>query len=421
MMYRFFCFLLFWSTLFLQDSIDGVVAVVGEQSILRSTVIQNAKMLALQSGVDFAHNPEEFSFVLDQSLEVLINQNVVFCEAEKDTLIVISESEVSSALDRYVEGLVSELGSEERLEAEVGKSLRQFRNETREDVYKNLLFEKYQQNFVQNIGVTRSEVENFYIDFQDSIPPNPSSTNYSLIEIPVEPGVKAKNSTISFLSDLVDSLRSGANFADFARLYSDDLGSAQSGGELGYIRRGLLVKEFEEVAFGLGIDEISEPFKSPFGYHIVQLIERHGEKINVRHILRNIRPTEEDRQIALDEIRKIYHFIKEKPSSFDSLATLYSLKYENLSRIYGWTIDNNIHPVVLDNLHVLSPSTLSYPFELDNGSFVLAYVYDRKKSSKPTLENSWGFIENLTLQHKIQSSFNDKINELKLGIYIKVF
>ncbi|MBC8213434.1 MAG: peptidylprolyl isomerase [Candidatus Marinimicrobia bacterium] len=409
------------SFLFLQENVDRVLAVVGENSILKSDVIQSAQQLARQSGVGVDPSSEQYSFLTEQALEFLINQNVVFEIAEKDTLVVVSGEEVSSALDRYVGGLVAEIGSEELLEGAIGKSIRQFKNESRDDVYKNLLFEKYQQKFMQQIGITRPEVATFYNEYQDSLPPSPATVNYSLIEIPILPGVAAKQNSLNFLLAIIDSLQSGVDFSILANKYSDDPGSASVGGELGYIRRGLLVKEFEEVAFELGKDEISSPFESPFGYHVVQLMDRQGEKISVRHILRTITPTENDKNVALDEIRSVYNYVKEHSSSFDSLAIHYSNMHKNLSGIYDRVVDSHIPKYILDNIEYLSDSSVSYPFESDRGSFMLAFIYGRSESTMPSLENSWSYIENLALQHKAQKLFSEKISELKMGIYIKVF
>ena len=409
------------SFLFLQENVDRVLAVVGENSILKSDVIQSAQQLARQSGVGVDPSSEQYSFLTEQALEFLINQNVVFEIAEKDTLVVVSGEEVSSALDRYVGGLVAEIGSEELLEGAIGKYIRQFKNESRDDVYKNLLFEKYQQKFMQQIGITRPEVATFYNEYQDSLPPSPATVNYSLIEIPILPGVAAKQNSLNFLLAIIDSLQSGVDFSILANKYSDDPGSASVGGELGYIRRGLLVKEFEEVAFELGKDEISSPFESPFGYHVVQLMDRQGEKISVRHILRTITPTENDKNVALDEIRSVYNYVKEHSSSFDSLAIHYSNMHKNLSGIYDRVVDSHIPKYILDNIEYLSDSSVSYPFESDRGSFMLAFIYGRSESTMPSLENSWSYIENLALQHKAQKLFSEKISELKMGIYIKVF
>lgn len=413
-----FYFLLFLVSAFSQYNADGVAAIVGENVILKSDVAQNAQLLADQYG---GNNEEGMGLFFEQSLELLINQNVVFDSAEKDTLVIVSDEEVSSALDRYVSGLVSRFGSEEELEREVGSHIRDFKRKLRDDVYKNLLFEKYQQFFVQNIDISRSEVVSFYHEYGDSLPHRAAATNYSLIEIPIVPGKEAKSGAVDLLSSLVDSLESGIDFSVLAKKYSDDPGSAFSGGELGYVRRGVLVKEFEEVAFELKINEISRPVRTSFGYHIIQLIDRQGEKINVRHILKNITPTEEDREVALTKVRSLYNFVKEQPDSFDSLAVIYSSDYSNRSGVFGFVDNVSIPDFIVENIGHLPANSLSYPFESEDGSLFLAYVHNLREKARPSLSNSWSYIESLALQYKTQELFSEKITELKSGIYIKIY
>lgn len=417
----FLTFLVSVVTLFSQQQIDGVVAIVGENIILQSEVYQNAQLLAMQGNVDVAANPYLVNSFIEKSLNSLIQQNVIFEFAKNDTLISISESDVNRALDDQVESMIAKAGSEDKLEEYLGQSIRVFRKDYYEDLYKLMLVDRYQGNFMYGVSITRPEVVSFYESYQDSLPPSDASTSYSVIEVPILPGAEANENAFNLIYSLRDSIVSGDDFSLLAKIYSDDKGSADSGGELGWIHRGSLVREFEEAAFSLDINEVSEPVKTIYGYHLIQLLDKQGEKIKVRHILKSIVPTPSDRDLALSEIQLNFNLIEENSEIFDSLAVDCSLKYSNRSGVYPAMSNQNISDDIFQQLKNLNSGEFSYPFESGYNSFLIVFVKDSKPSEKPTLENSWEFIEQLALQKKTNDQFLEWVNDLKKDIYIKIF
>jgi peptidyl-prolyl cis-trans isomerase SurA len=420
-MNRFIILLILISNLLPQSQVDGVVALVGENVILQSEVYQNAQLLAMQNNVDVSNNPYLLNSFVEKSLDALIQQYVIFEYAKEDTLISISEEEVSDALDQQITSMISRAGSEDMLEEALGQSIRAFRKDYYEDLYKLMLIDRYKGSFLYNIKISRAEVEEFFYAYQDSLPLSEPVKKFSIIEVPILPGDVARQEALSFISSLADSITSGVSFSNLASKYSQD-GSASSGGDLGWFHRGSLVKEFEEVAFSLENDEVSTPVETEYGYHLIQLIDKQGEKIRARHILYPVTPSESDREKALAEIRKAFYLIEKHPASFDSLSSSFSSIYKNRSQVHGFLPDRMIDPDIIEQLSSLADNQFSYPFEGGGGdSFVLLFLHKSKPGEKPSLDDSWEYLENMALQKKTGDKFDKWVSVIEESIFIKIF
>ncbi len=417
-------FIVFFSLIQLltaQQLVDKVVAVVEGEAILQSDVLQSAQLQAMQDQVNLGSNQYLLDKYMKDALDALVNQYVVYKVAEEDTLISLTDDELDSALEQQIQAMVDRAGSKEKLEEALGKSIKKIKKDYKDELNKMMLIDKYRQKFYQDQDITRTEVVDFYNTYRDSIPTIPPQSKFSLIEIPIEPGLTSQHQAEAFLNQLLDSLKMGADFADLAKKYSDDTGTAPYGGDLGFIDRGTLVKEYEEAAFSLKIGQISQPIKTDYGYHIIQLMDKQGEKIRTRHILKQVLPTSADRENALVTVRKIFSEIEQQPSIFDSLATIYMKKYNNLSGVYGWRNDSELGEEISDLLKEATEEGYTYPKESSNNSFLLGFLYDHKASKTPTLENSWDDIEQLALQYKINDQFQKWINKTKEDAYIRFY
>ncbi len=403
-----------------QQLVDGVVAIVGETAILQSDVLQSAQIQAMQNRVDLSNNQYLLNRYLEDALNSLVNQHVIYYIAEEDTLINVSSDELDAALEKQIQGMISRAGSAQLLEDALGKPVKNIKKDYRDELHKLMLVERYQQSFYHGLNITRPEVIQFFEEYQDSIPPSYPQSRFSLIEVPVKPGKEAEKQTIQLLNSLLDSLNAGVDFADLAAVYSEDPGSAGQGGDLGYITRGTLVKEYEEVAYALDINEISKPVRTEYGFHLVQLLDKQGEKVHTRHILRMVEPSDDDRDEALALTRELFALIEDNQDVFDSLAVNYSPEFENMTGVYGWKYDAEIPDEILSLLADLTPGSYSYPVESRSNSFLLGFLYDKKESLQPTLENSWDYIEQLALQKKMNDLFQEWITKAKKDIYIQV-
>ena len=414
----FFLSFLFISFVLCLDPVDRVVAVVEKHPITKSSVLQAAQMFLLQQGKQSFSSQEELDFLLKESLETLINQRVLFEKAKLDTEIVVTNEEVLEYIENHITDLISQQGSKENLEKALGQSISSFKKESWEDVYKLIITERFQQKILGNIDVSIKDVKDFYFLNKDSLTTIPSQYSFSLIDIPIVAGEKVKKDAYNFLYNLKDSIKT-SSFEKMAKAYSDDPGSSNSGGDLGYIKRGTLVKEYEKVAFTLNEGEISNPILTPFGYHLIFVIDKKGEKIRTKHILKTFFPNEKDRQIALSKIKDNYLNITNNSVLIDSLI-INLKKHTNKTGFYNKRYKHEIDDFIIKELNLLNIGEVSYPFEYDGG-FMIIKLYNKEEEKHPTLKNSWVLIKNLTYQYKIKQKLNNLINVYKKEIYINYY
>ena len=261
--------------------IDKVVAVVGKNIILQSDIENQYIQYRLQGMADGTGKE-----VRSRILEELLLQKLMLNQAEMDS-ITVTEDQVDNELSRRIQILVSRFGSQEKMEAQFGKSMSEIKEEVRQAAKDNMLQEQVQAKIMANVKVTPQEVKDFFNDIpKDSLPT--ISPSYEIVQIVKRPPVSIdeKLQVKDRLYQIRKRILEGeSSFATMAVLYSEDRGSASQGGELGFAGKGVYVPEFENVAFNLRDGEISDVVESEHGFHIIQLIERRGETVNCRHIL----------------------------------------------------------------------------------------------------------------------------------------
>ncbi len=412
--------ILLFSFCFSLESADGVVAVVGDFPILKSSVLQSAQMLLIQKGKKSFSNQDELNLLLNESLENLINQRVLFEKAKQDTDIVVTNDDVINYMDNYIDNLIMQHGSKENLENVLDQSINSFKRESWDDVYKLIVSERFQQKILIDFDVSINDVKKFYKINSSNLPLLPKKYKFSLIEIPILPSEERKKEIYNFLISLKDSIKA-LSFEKLAIAHSEDPGSSYNGGDLGYISRGTLVKEYEKVAFGLEIGQVSDPILSEFGYHLILLVDKKGEKIRTKHILKTITPNNLDREKARENLIKINNIVSSNISSFDSIATVFSKKENNISSVKNdWLYATDMDERIEKELSSLQENSISFPIEMDN-SFLLIKLNNKQEETNPTLDNSWTFIKNLAYQDKLTSKLNKLLNVYKNEIYIKYY
>ena len=269
--------------------------------------------------------------------------------------------------------------------------------------------------------MSRVEVVGFYNSYKDSIPPVQENYTFSVIEVPFISGESSESRVYTFL----DSLRNqvvggGASFDSLAIIYSQDFGSSSSGGNLGFTSRGTLVQIYEEAAYALEPGELSFPVRSKFGYHLIRLVDKRGEKISSQHILINVSFSDEDKEASLDEALFIYQQAKNDPFVFDSISVEYDNNYDNFSGVYSSLGPNEIPYMVLNSLNNLTSYKLSQPVQTEDG-YALVYLYNHSVSYVPNLDNSWNLIYQYAKQEKQNRLFQDFVTEIKDITFIKIF
>jgi len=421
LVFRFSVLLVFMGWCFCQGLADGVVVVVGDDAITHSEVLQGAQMLLLQEGKNNFSSEYELTRYYDISLENMVNQRVLFEQARLDTEIVVSGDEVDSYLENHINSLIDQSGSLEGLELALGQSIVSFKRESWDDVYKLMLTERLQQKKLFGLSVSRIEVEDFYLEYRDSLVTLPAKTMYSVISLPYIIGSKSENDVVVFLSSVRDSILDGGDFSFFANKYSQDYGSSSVGGDLGFIQRGTLVPEYEKVAFSLNKNDISLPIKTVFGYHLIQLLDKQGEKVRTRHILRVLNKSIEDDLFTLDSINLILNEIKTNPQLFDSIALKLQQSNNNESGVFGWSFNSDISNNYLSLIDTLGVGEYnSTPLKGEGGYYVLM-VHDKELSVFPTLKNSWELLSDFALQKKVSVEMDRWLNVIKKNIYIEYY
>ncbi len=299
------------------QSIDRVIAVVGGSITLQSELeTQYLQMLA--SG----YEPNDDSRCI--LFEELLYGNLLLHRSKVDSLNV-SDAEVEDELGRRLDYFIAQLGSQEKLEEYYEKSILEIKDEFRELIKEQLLTQRMQGLITGDIKVTPAETRAYFNKIPtDSLPF--INSEIEIGRIMRRPAItKAQKQTAK---DKAEELRQrildGESFRALAILYSEDPGSSKSGGDLGFFKRGMMVPEFDAVAFGLKEDSVSEVFETNFGYHFVEMLERRGEQINVRHILIRPKTSAEDLETARMFLDSIHTLIMEEKMTFAEAAEKYS-------------------------------------------------------------------------------------------------
>lgn len=411
-----------WIALRAQEQIDGIAAIVGDDIILKSEVLQLAQMTALQNSVDLQRNPSFLQVFQSEALNILITQKILLDRSRVDSLDEIPSEQVDQALEMQIDNLLSQLGSESEFEQLMGQRLRDFRQDHWFVVRDQLIAEQYQNDKIARLTVNRQEVEAFYQAYKDSLPPVDPRYELTQILVPIKAGSIAYGLARAKIEMLQERLSQGEAFSGLASEYSDDQASRDRGGQLGFVRRGELVPEFEETAFSLEPGQLSDIIETAFGFHIITLIEKQGERINVSHILVTIDPTPEDRQLALSTVRDFFFLLEDGPSLFDSLLTIVSTEFGNSPDLgyIGW-IELSLLPsqAYRSALFSLKPGQISPPFETKDG-FHLLKVLNFKEGGSPNLEDYYPQIEALTLRNKQSEFFSSWLSNVRNDVFINV-
>ncbi len=302
-----------------QEVIDQVVAVVGNSHILKSDI--ESQYIQLMSQNYYSNSVD----LKCEILEELLFQKLLLNQAKIDS-VEVTFKEVDTELNRRLSVFINQMGSEKKLEEFYNKSISEIRDEFRNIIKEQLLVQKMQQKLTADIKVSPSDVRFYYNSIpKDSLPQVPASYEFSQIIIYPDVSDEQKKYSYDKLNDLRERIVKGDNFATLAVLYSQDPGSAVKGGELGFVSRGDLVPEFAEVAFSLqSTDDVSRIIETEFGYHIIKLIERRGELVNVRHILITPEISDEDMKKAKAELETVSGYVSSDSLSFQQAAAKYS-------------------------------------------------------------------------------------------------
>lgn len=400
-----------------QTRLDRIVAVVDKEIITESELMERVMLTAMQNRLD----PADTSLRVEV-LNGLIAEKLVLAQAIIDSILV-SDADVTRQLDSQIDNFIRRAGSQERLEQIYGMPLARIKRESRDIMRKQMLVSKARQAKEGSIQVARREVEEFFQTYKDSLPHVPQEFDLRHIFVVPKADSSVEQQTRAVMVGLLDSLRNGKDFAALAKRYSQD-GSAASGGELPWAKRGEYVHEFEEAIFGLKENQISDIVKTQFGFHIIQLIERRGESVRARHILLKIEKGAASDSAAVRFLRGL----RERAlngESFTDLAKKYSEDEETkaLGGDLGAMSVDQMQPDFSAVVADLKTGDISQPHRVAHGAsygFQIALVKKRTEQHAPSLEADFKRIELIALQLKRARLGEEWINELKKRIYCDI-
>jgi peptidyl-prolyl cis-trans isomerase SurA len=410
------------------DSIvDGVVAVVGANVILRSD-IEN-QYLQFRSQGNIQGSSEK---VRCQLLEGLLFQKLLYHQAQVDS-VKITESEVDNQMDHRMRTFISQIGSPEKLEEYYQKSISEIKDEMRDIIKEQMMVQESQEKITKDVRITPSEVKAFLKKLpKDSIPEISSEIEVGMIMKSPVIGDAEKQACIDRLKNFKERIKKGDDFSTLAVLYSEDPGSAKKGGELGMFKRGDMRIEFEAAAFKLKPGEISDIVETEDGFHIIQMIERKGEYINVRHILLQPKVSLASMTRAKTILDSVGNLIEQKKITFADAVIRFS---DDPTRNNGGLVINpatgtskfeasQLDPkifFVIDKLKVgdISASVL-YKTERGKEEYRLYYLKTRTVPHKANLEDDYAKIHEMALDEKKMGVMNDWIKERIVKTYISI-
>jgi peptidyl-prolyl cis-trans isomerase SurA len=401
------------------QTIDKIVAVVGNEIITQSDVEGSMAVLAQQDPSLNINDPD----VQSQIIDALINDKLIVMKAKEDS-IVVSDEEIEQRMEFELSKLVQYYGSKSRLENVYGMSMDQLKAEIRDQIENKLLAERVSQQKFMDIKVTPREVEEFYNENIDSIPQLPDQVLIYHIVKNVEADIGAKEDIYELARSIRDSILQGGDFADFAARYSDDPQTAKSGGDLPWFAKGNLYREFEDAAFALDDNEISIPVETPFGFHLIQTLDKNKDSVRTRHILFKVGGTTDDderaKQFLLDLKKRA-----EAGEDFEELAKAYSDEAETkgfggkLGRFMVSQIPQNLKDVV-NKLPVKGISDPILYRTTPKKSFHIIYKKAYIESHKPDLEKDYEDLEIMAINYKQRTLYNDWIQQLRKEMYWEI-
>ena len=346
-----------------QTSADKVIAVVGDNIILQSEIdvqYYQQQQNQQQQNIPGAVLPPDTKCRI---LDGLLLDKMFLAQANLDSLTV-SQEEIEGELDRRVKYFMSVFGSKEKMEAYYGKSVAEMKEDFTDDIKNQLLSDKMKGKVFSGMKVSPQEVAEFFAKIpKDSIPYFNSELEIGQVVMLPKITEEEKDVARKKLEKIRKDIEGGADFSLQAILYSEDPGSASSGGDLGIIERGELVPEFEGVAFKLDPHKMSDIVETPFGFHLILLDERKGNKLKLRHILIKPKSSLADLAVVKNKIDSVQHQLSVDSMSFREAVSQYS-DDENLK---------------LNGGLMVNPKTQGTFFEKSEVDGTLIFTLDRLK------------------------------------------
>lgn len=414
-----------------KKSLDKIAAIVGNTIILKSDLEMQYAQYIAQGG-----DPNNTSEIKCYYLQQILSQKLLSQQAVIDS-VTVTEDQVSSEIDRRLRTMITRAGGQDRLEEFLNRSVLQYKEEIRPDIREQLVANKMQGTITEHVGVTPLEVRRYFESIPtDSLPYY--NTEVEVGEIVVYP--KLTKAEKEAFHDRAEALRlrikGGESFETLARLYSQDPGSAAEGGDLGFMDRTMLVKEFAAMAFKLKPGELSPVFETEYGFHVLQVAERRGEQVRVRHILIKTDPPAASLERAKAHIDSIYKDVVAQKIDFATAASLLSdnnetkynggmlLNAENVQNRTTYIPSDKLEPQVFLTIDTMKVGSFSKPelFTSQSGSKGYRFLYLKSKTGphRASLDQDFPKLKEAAYNDKINRTVSEWFEKRRKETYIRI-
>jgi len=406
--------------------IDEVAAVVGNHIVKKSDIEKQYLQYISQGNT-------ETGGLRCAIIENLLLQKLLVQQAALDS-VEVSDAQVESELDKRIRYFVKQIGSEQLLEEYYKEPIAKIKEDFRKMVKDQLLVQSMQGRITKDISATPSDVRNFFNSFPaDSLPYMNAELEVAHIVLKPRVSEQQKLAIKERLEEYRTKIIAGEDFSVYAALYSADRTTAKKGGELGFFERGDMVAEFEAAAFKLKSGEVSNVIETKFGFHILRLIERRGNQINVRHILLQPEVDTEEAAKAVAKLDSIAKLIRSGSMAFEEAAEKFS--EDDDTRYNGGTLVNpntgttQFQPDQLDKILFFQIDTLPagkvsepLPMQAADGktSYHIVMVRKRSEPHKANLKDDYQKIQEIVLQEKQAKAMEDWVRKRIKTSFVKV-
>lgn len=413
-----------------QDNvIDEVIWIVGEEAVLRSEV-EEERLRAQYEGQPIAGDPY---CVIPEQLAI---QKLFLHQAELDS-IEVNESSVSSQVDMRMNYYISQIGSKEKMEEYFRKTSSEIREEMMTMVRNQMIIQQMQAKLTENINPTPAEIRRYYNTLpSDSIPMVPAQVEVQILSIEPSVPLEETERIKTRLREFTERVHSGsADFSMLARLYSEDVESAKRGGELGFVGKGQLVSEFANVAFNLTDPKrVSRIVQTEYGYHIIQLIEKKGDRINCRHILLKPRVSVDDKVRAVERLDSIRGLVVDSGMPFELAVAQFS--EDKNTMMSGGTMTNmntgaskfeyqDLPAEIAKQIYVLKEGEVSQPFAMVDRTknkeiCAIVRLKSKRDAHKANLVDDFQVIRDMYEQKLSGELIDQWIRDKQQEIYVSI-
>ena len=412
-----------------QDTLilDKIVAKVGGEVVFHSDVEEQMAMMRERKGTP---GDKEQCLIL----ESYIAQAMLVHYAKIDS-VVVTDEEVEAAIDKRMEQILAMMNNDRKMFQDVyGQTVNEMRQQVKDDMNRKLLGDRMQQQIINSVEVTPSEVLEYFNQIPvDSLPY--FNAEVEIAEIVVYPQVNAeeREKAIQKINNIKDQLEAGSDFGELARKYSDD-GSGREGGVLGWTSRGNFVAEFEAAAFQLEKGEVSDVIETEYGFHLIELIDRRGNSVNTRHILIRPRITEADLQKTRNLLDSIKHLIEIDSFTFAEAVQKFGDKrvqsYTNNGRMINPVTSNTFFETgdldseiffAIDTIEVgeITPP-IEYRTQLGDYLYKIIQLQGRSAPHQANLQQDYSRIQQAARDSKRNQAFTQWIDKRVNDTYILI-